>query len=94
LNARRSVASSRLTVAGAALSTRRYRIRAALLNEVIEQFGHFGVKTRIGELVPDDGLAHVVDDSLSDGVAGELTFLIEFVCNRIVDASLNDRLCQ
>jgi hypothetical protein len=66
-------------------------IRTALLDQITQEFRHFGVKPRVGELVTDDGLANVVDDALRDGVSRQLALLVQLAGDGVVDAGFDDQ---
>ena len=68
------------------------RVRAVLLDKVIEQLRHLLVEPRIGELLADDRLANVVDDPLGDGVPREFALLVQLAGDGVVDAGLDDQL--
>jgi hypothetical protein len=47
-------------------------ILAALLDQVVEELGHLLVEPRVRELVTDDGLADVVDDTFGNRIPRQL----------------------
>jgi hypothetical protein len=54
-------------------------VRAALLDQVVEQLRHLLVEPRVGELVADDGLADVVDDPSAMAFFDSLPFSLSFL---------------
>ncbi len=67
-------------------------VGTALLDQVLQQRRHLRVEPRVGELIADDGLADVVDDSLGYGVPRKLALLVQLSRDGIMDAGLDDQV--
>jgi hypothetical protein len=59
------------------------------MNEILEQLRHLSVEFRVCQLLADNGLADVVDDSLGNRVARQLALLVQLARNGVVNASFD-----